>query len=129
MTKPARTARPSRNSRVDIAGSSWSLLNGIQQIAIMETVLSREGVAVPPAKPGEGGRPRRDALWALCENSGLEKVAEAEAGAPPKDPATAPTAAPKARDLWAEFNAIADGAERTAFYQANRNAFLLLARR
>jgi hypothetical protein len=119
----ARTARPSTT------WPAWAALNHAQHVEIAERVLRQHGAAIPPATAGQGVAARARQLWTALENAGLEQAAQAEAPALPKDPGPTPTAAPKARDLWAEFNAIADGAERTAFYQANRNAFLLLARR
>lgn len=109
--------------------SRWAALDHSAHVAILEKVLTGAGVSVPPAKAGESVAQRARALYTLAENKGLEQTAESMAPAPAAAAAEVPATKSGERDLWAEYDAISDPGERFKFYNANRDAFLALARR
>lgn len=112
--------------------------SGPQKIAACEETLKKNGCSIPPVLPGQSGRSRLIQLYDACYENGLELVAQAMAGemAGPRDgnqhsSKELPSASqPKAEgnDLWAQFNAIKDPGERTAFYFKHREEFLLMVR-
>lgn len=127
-----QTSKASRDTR-------WLYASGAQHIAACEETLKKHGCHIPPTLAGQSGKSRAIQLYDAAIENGIEVEARARAGemAGPRDgnqdtSKDVPSASqPKAagNDLWAQFNAIADPGERTAFYSKHREQFLLMVRR